>query len=312
VALSNSGAATRADLDAARTRFDTARSAVAAARAGLSSTRAGTEAQEASIIRSRVALEKSSIFAPFDGIIAYLNVEEGDYYSVGSTLGRPREEQLRNAPMVIIDPSQFEITVDIPAFDSKTVKPGLDVLVVQGENINRIIQRKMAPKHMNRSIAVPAKVFSVSPSIHPGDRATEVKIRTVPGASSLRDGEFVTCWIVTAEHENAIVAPFDGIIREEDEVYGFVLDQDHAARKRTLTIGIMDINGIEITKGLRAGELLVTKGRKGLSDGMVVDLVQTKTLDTLQLAPLNEVSEKQPSLVEADGEEKNEPEGGRQ
>ena len=309
-ALKNSGAATQADLDASRNRFSTAQAAVEAARAGLSSTRAGTEAQEASIVKSRVSLEKSSIFAPFDGIIAFLNVEVGDYYSATSIHTKPWEEQLRGAPIVVIDPSQFEITVDIPAFDSKAVKPGQEVFVVQGENINKIIRKEVRPKDVNRSFAVPAKVFSVSPSIHPGDRATQVKIRTVPGPNDLRDGEFVTCWIVTAEHENAIVAPFDGIIQEEDEVYGFVLDSGHVARKRTFATGIVDLNGIEITKGLGAGELLVTKGRKGLSNGTAVDLVQSKPVETFQLAPETEVSEARPLSAGGDGEETDNPERG--
>ncbi len=271
-----SGAGTQASLDEARTRYQTAQAGEAAGRAGIRSSKSVSQAQMAKLVRARVAMERSSIFAPFDGIIAYLNMREGDYFYAASMAGKKENDQLRVAPMVIIDPSEFEISVDIPAFDAARVQPGQTVYVVTGEDVTRMAQKGLYKQEHPDLLSTQGAVFSVSPSIDPGLRSTEVKIRTHNAVRKLRDGEFATCWILTDSSPNTIVAPFDGVIPKDGKMFGFAVSKNGVAERRNFVPGLRGLTGIEIVKGLQAGEVVVTKGRKRLSDGMKVDLVKVE------------------------------------
>jgi multidrug efflux pump subunit AcrA (membrane-fusion protein) len=70
--LAESGTLSQAELDRARTERDAAE---AAERAAL----ARVQAQEAAVRRAEVLLEKCEIHAPFDGIVAELYVEVGEW-----------------------------------------------------------------------------------------------------------------------------------------------------------------------------------------------------------------------------------------
>ena len=118
-------------------------------------------------------------------------------------------------------------------------------------------------------------MFSVSPSIDPGVRAIEVTVRTTTRPERLRDGEFVACFIMVAEAPDAVVVPFEGFIREDARVYGFVVDPDSkVVERRDLVLGLRGLEEIQVTEGLTAGELLVTRGRRTLTDGARVDVAQ--------------------------------------
>lgn len=53
----------------------------------------------------------------------------------------------------------------------------------------------------------------------------QVKVRTKEGAKGIRDGMFVTCWIVVQEKADAVVVPFDVFIYRQNKPYVFVVDE---------------------------------------------------------------------------------------
>jgi hypothetical protein len=66
------------------------------------------------------------------------------------------------------------------------------------------------------------------------------------------------------------VAP-EAIVQSGGERVIFVAVGDRAERRRVAT-GVSDDQGVEITSGLRRGELVITRGQAGLADGALISV----------------------------------------
>ena len=271
-ALYDAKAVARAELDQSQARLDTAAATVASAKARRSSSKSGTTAQQAELTRARVTLEKGSIFAPFDGVVAYLNVEEGDFFYSSALAGKSEDERLGISPIVVIDPSEYEVTLHIPAFESQEIERGQSAVVLTGAQVAELASgQKLFAEGFEPTFA---EVYAVSPSIDPGSRTVEVKLRTTADDERLRDGEFVSAWIITKVSENTRLIPFDAVIRHDEGPQAFVVDeQTMAVSARPLSFGIRDVAGLEVLEGVAAGELVVTDGRHAITEGTRVEVV---------------------------------------
>ncbi len=262
------------ELDVSRTRLKTADTAIRSARANLEAAISGVAAAQARIKQARLPLERTSIYAPFDGIVAYVNIKKGDYFSANLVNTSSEEALLKTVPMVVINPNQFEVTMELPAFEGALVKPGQPSIIMTAAN------RVPSPADLESSRAlqdgsVRGKVFSVSPAISPGGRSIQVKVRTEEGNQNPRDGMFVTCWIVVEEKAEAIVVPFDVFIYRQNRPYVFVVDEIKGrVEQREVVEGIAGITKQEILRGVSRGTLLVTDGRHGLSNGAPIEVIE--------------------------------------
>jgi len=148
--------------------------------------------------------------------------------------------------MVVIDPSEYEITVNIPAFDSGRIQVGHPVLLMSGSSteqsaitsISTLSENGPTPASGDLPWTAKGKVFSVNPAVNPGGRSVQVRIRSEEGAQRLRDGMFVTSWIQVQNKEDAVVTPFNAFLYEENQPYFFVINKDNIADRREITVGI--------------------------------------------------------------------------
>src|SRR5690606_8100944 len=125
------------------------------------------------------------------------------------------------------------------------------------------------------------EVYSVNPAVNPGGRSIEIEIRTTDGAEQLRDGMFVACWIATALKSDALIAPFDALLYEENQPYVFVVDQEaNAVHRQPVQLGIRGLRSQEIVAGVEPNALLVTHGRYRLVDGAPVRVLESPPPDT--------------------------------
>lgn len=262
------------DLEVSRTRLKTADSDVASARAALQAALSGVAAAQARVEQAKLPMERSSIYAPFDGILTYVNVRPGDYFAPNLVDTSSEEAALKTIPMVVIDPSQFEVTMELPPFEGILVEPGQPaVILTSAETIPSAMELESdAPPGQG---ILRARVFSVSPAISPGGRAIQIKVRTDGDTISLRDGMFVACWIVVAHKPRALVVPFDVFIYRENQPFVFVVDESAGrVEQRPVTEGISGLSLQEVLEGVETGDLLVTDGRYGLTHRAPVQVIE--------------------------------------
>lgn len=257
-------------------RYDQSRTRLLNAKQGLRSSQAELEAAEgdqqrliAQLNQAKLGLEKNSLFAPFDGVIRKMNIRKGDYY-LGPEGGTNEESLEGSAAMVVVDTSQYEVTLDVPYFNAANIREGQSVYLAWSARDLSLA----AKQAFTRGQFVKGRVHSVSPSISLRDRAVEVKVHTQTAPGLLRDGLLTTCWIATREANDSLVLPFNALIYRGDKVYVYVVDQAKGlVTRRELTLGIEGLGMAEVLSGLNEGELVVSKGQHLLSEGAPVAVV---------------------------------------
>jgi multidrug efflux pump subunit AcrA (membrane-fusion protein) len=126
------------------------------------------------------------------------------------------------------------------------------------------------------------QVYSVSPSISPGGRSMQIKVRTNSGAEYLQDGMFVACTIAVNERQDTVLVPINSLIFRENTAYVFVANPDTGiATRREILMGIESTNYIEVLSGIEEGELIITEGHQRLVDGTRVEIVENAGGQTL-------------------------------
>jgi RND family efflux transporter MFP subunit len=279
-ALYNRNNASQAEYEESQAKLDNAKAAVESAKAQSLAVISQIDVADAKLRQAKVALEGAEIVSPIDGIVAYLNIEEGYYFTQSNVKTNSEAEALQSIPMVVIDPSEYEITVDVPSFEADRIAVGQQVLLLPGGTSEGATVTAINGPLDNSPASAPdwqarGEVYSVNPAVNPGGRSIQVKVRTTMGADHLRDGMFVTCWIATEDKPEAVVAPFDALLYEENRPYVFVYQPEtQTVQRRDVVLGIQGLTHREILSGVKAGEMLVTDGRYRLVDGAPVRVLE--------------------------------------
>lgn len=281
-------AASQAEVAAAQEQVRSAQAQVEAAQKQYEATQSAITTAEARLTQTEVALEGASLYAPFDGIVAYLNITEGEYYSpqiVSSQLGGDYQGILDRIPMVIIDPNQYEVIVDLARSNGERVNTGQTAFVASERNIQKSIgtanitnpEFAYSDTQLETFIdnaQAKGEVFAVNPAISPGGRAIEATIRLFPETTSnIQHGERVLTWIAVKEEPNAVVVPLNAVVYRDQTPYVFVVNGKGIVEQRQVKLGIKGITRQQIMSGVKAQESVVIQGQNLLVDGAPVRIV---------------------------------------
>ena len=283
-------AATQAEVAAAQEQVRSAQAQVRAAEEQYEATQSAITTAQARLSQAEVALEGARLYAPFDGIVAYLNINEGEYYSpqiVSSQLGGDYQGILERVPMVIIDPNQYEVVVELAGSNGDRVAPGQTAFVASESNIDRSVaildsgNSAFSERESNtqqdtlfNNARARGEVFAVNPAVSPGGRAIEATVRLEPETTTdIKHGEQVLTWIAVAEEKNAVVVPLNAVVYRDRIPYVFVVNQQGIIEQRQVELGIRGITQQQILSDIKADEAVVTQGQNRLVDGVEVKVV---------------------------------------
>jgi HlyD family secretion protein len=258
-----------------KSRFDVARNSLLnaeeahkAAQAALSAEKSQLNSQQAILNQAKVSLEKTSIYAPFNGILRTVNIRQGDYFS-GPGTGLTEREKESSAAVVVVDTSQYEITLNVPIYSGIDIQEDQQVYIGYSSlDISKAIESEFSFGKVAKG-----RVFSVSPSISLDKRAIEVKVHTSEGAQYLKDGMYVSAWILVSQQLDTLVVPFNAVMMRDNKPYVFVLKGEKAELKQVAT-GIIGHHKIQVTEGLQPGDLIVATGNHKLVNGSLVQVVE--------------------------------------
>ncbi|MGK7876466.1 MAG: efflux RND transporter periplasmic adaptor subunit [Xenococcaceae cyanobacterium] len=248
---------------------------IAAAQTQVETAEAGVNSANAKLAQSNVDREDTELIAPFDGVIARLNIREGEYWSPQIVnVNSDYQGIVERLPIILIDPSRFEVNVELPAFQGGQVKLGQRAFIILDRDRSRANSGRITGQDLMKLASAKGTVFSVSPSLSPGKRSVRVIIRIDEGVTNLQDGEQVSVWIATEEKERAIVAPFNTFIFRDGQSYVFVVNEDEGiVEQRGIKQGIEGLAKREIIEGVEPGEKLVTEGKNRLVNGAPVEII---------------------------------------
>lgn len=224
-----------------------AREADAAVRAA----RATLAQSEAALQVARVARSHGAMTAPFDGLLAEVNVDPGEQAQAGAPI------------FEIIDDSRLHVEATVDEADIARVKVGQPAVLRLDALPDRPIAGTVSKLDPTvRMDAKGARTLRIEVEVSDLPRAREAGVR--PGMSANVD-------VVVAEKQNVLNLPTNVIIGRGTKRSVFVIDNG-VARERPIQIGISSWERTEILSGLGEGDRVVaTLNVKGLVDGARVE-----------------------------------------
>ena len=258
-----------------RQRLDQDQSAVALAElqinlreAELAAAAAEADAVRSSANQALLDSEGAVLYAPFDGVLGFFNLGEGEQALPPPAAAANPAQRMRSAAALVIDPSAFEVTLELPAYEGVLVERGQRAeLTWAGFGQFDDEEQSLAP-------VVSGVVHAVNASVSPDSRGLGVRLRTSGNAAALRDGVSVAVRIVTGERAVTASLPLRAVRFEQGEAYVFVLLEDgQTVARRTIQTGFADGRRAEVVAGLRPGERVISQGHHRLRDGSRVSVL---------------------------------------
>ncbi len=219
-----------------------------AARAGCAASRETARVSEAKVKVAEANLERTILRAPFDGVIAEINGELGEYVTP-SPVGIPTPPTID-----LIDNSCLYISAPIDEVDAPQVRTGQSASITMDAFPDR---------------QFPGRVRRVAPYVSEQEkqaRTVEIEADILDSqGSNLLPGYSADVEIMLGQHDNVLRVPTQVVI-EGNKV--LVLGDDGVIHERAVKRGLSNWEYTEITDGLKAGDLVVLSvDREGVRDG---------------------------------------------
>jgi membrane fusion protein (multidrug efflux system) len=203
------------------------RSDVDAARAQLGVT-------QARVASALAQLEKTTIMAPFSGVIGLREVSVGEVLSPGQAL----------VNLVRLDPMEVDFSLPESALAS----------VAAGQPVRLVVDAYAGETFSG-------EVLAVEPVIDVNSRSAKVRARVPNPDYRLRPGLFARVTLEVGEAgASAIVIPEQALLQEGDNRFVYVVRDGKAARAVVKT-GVRLPGRVAITEGLSDGDQVITAGQ---------------------------------------------------
>ncbi|OJW53937.1 MAG: hypothetical protein BGO67_07680 [Alphaproteobacteria bacterium 41-28] len=200
---------------------------------------------EAALDEAKISLDNTVIKAPFDGVMGLTE------YSVGSYV----TESTELAPVVDLNP--IYVDFNIPESYLPYVHVG-DIVDVTIEDFD--------------ILPVEATIKAIAPEIDAATRTVTIRAEMPNTELAYRPNEFARVLVLAGKIEDAVLIPEASIEREGEEEYVYLV-VDNVAVKKNVSSGMRDGNEVEITNGVKDGDLVISAGQFNVHDGDEVTVV---------------------------------------
>ena len=192
--------------------------------------------------QARIKLERTTVRAPFAGVVGQRYVSLGDYVTTSTRL----------VSLHTVNPQRAAFQV--PERFARDLKPGQNVSF--------------------RVAAIPGRDFTgqvdfVDPVVQLPGRTILVKARVPNPARLLQPGMFIEAHLVIAVRPKAIIIPEEAVVPAEGANAVWVVIEGKANR-RQVELGVRTPGFVEVTKGVNPGEQVVVGGLELLAPGAPV------------------------------------------
>lgn len=297
----------QSEFNIADANYKSAKANYNAAVQGIRSGQAGISSAKANLNKANKDLGRTEITAPMDGVVSLLSVKKGE--KVAGNSFNVGTEMLR-----IADMSKIEIRVDVGENDVPKVKLGdsaiIDVDAYSDRKFKGIVTQIASS---NNGASSQNALATTSSDV----TQYKVYVRLLPesyldllgkGTFPFRPGMSASADIQTKTQKNVLSVPINAVTTRDKndslrtdkkdeavitnnnssssaddlEIVVFIIGADNKVKKVKVKSGIQDINNIEITEGLKDGDLVVTGPydvvSKTLKNSNLVKVVDKKAL----------------------------------
>ena len=234
-----------ADRDLARQALERTRELIdqqASSQADLERAEATARSTRAQYDLLSLRLARTTVRAPFSGVVGQRFVSVGDYLTTSTRLASLQTVQPQRAAF------------QVPERYAAALKAGQRVVF--------------------RVAALPGKEYTgvvdfVDPVVQLPGRTITVKAEVANPRRELQAGMFIDARLATAVRPNAVVIPEDAILPIQGSSFVWVA-KDGKATRREVVLGVRTPGWVETKSGVEAGESVVVGGQERLSEGAPV------------------------------------------
>ena len=218
---------------------------------------ASCNAAKAQIDVTKASLERTMLIAPFDGIIAEIEGELGEYVT-------PSPVGVATKPTVdLIDNTCIYIKAPIDEIDAPEVISGLKA---------RITMDAFGQEEF------PATVTRVAPyvlDLEKQARTVEIEAVFDNPQKFLLPGYSADITVIIDTVEDALSVPTQAVIRDE---FVYLINEDNTLVKQNIEVGLSNWQYSEVLSGLTIDDRIVLSiDRKGVEDGVKVTIEEEET-----------------------------------
>lgn len=203
--------------------------------------------------------------APFPGVLGVRRVSLGQYLKPGDPV------------VTLTDMNRVYADFTLPQQELADIRPGASVTVATDSFPGRIFH---------------GKVVTVEPQISGDTRNVLVRALLPNGDHALRPGMYVTAGLVLAPRAGALVLPLTAVVTSSAGSSAVVLrgntpHKEGKADMVPLEIGRRIGSSVVVTKGLKAGDIVVENGQIRVQPGATLKVVKLRnaTLAATPVAP---------------------------
>jgi RND family efflux transporter MFP subunit len=125
-------------------------------------------------------------------------------------------------------------------------------------------------------IEFPARIAALMPSFDATSATTSARTDFTGADRIAEAGAPVEVRVETASVPDAIVVPVAALFQDQgvDRYHVFVIGQDGKAHRTDIKVGLRDRDKVQVTEGIKVGDLVITSGGYALSNGLGVRVAQ--------------------------------------
>ncbi|MCF8127637.1 MAG: efflux RND transporter periplasmic adaptor subunit [Deltaproteobacteria bacterium] len=199
---------------------------------------------ESDLVKAKVEYDRGFPHSPISGMVNYLHVDEGEFVN-------------RGQPMVeLVNVDKIKIHVNVPELDVRYLKKGQDVMVT----IDALSDLRLK-----------GTVDFVSYKADPATKTFRVRVLIDNPQHAIRPGMIARVAFLKRMIPDALSAPLFAILDKGGERLLFV-EKNGVAHARTISIGVIAGDRVQITDGLKPGDHLIVTGQRDVEEGMKVQV----------------------------------------
>ena len=195
------------------------------------------------VLREQLALMR--VTAPTSGVVDNVTVSAGEMAMPGMPM------------LTIVNTSDMRVVIDLAEAYLQTINRG-DVVRIMVPDL--MYEFRSTIDHVARTLNTVNRTFRVEVPLR------NVPARLLPNTTALVE---ITDQIIP----QGISVPLTAVLQNNGESYVYVIGEDLRVEKRTISMGLVAGELVQITQGLAANERVVVRGNQDVSPGSTVRII---------------------------------------
>ena len=209
----------------------------------------------ATLTADKVALTQTEIRAPFDGKLGVVQVSPGAYVSAGANI--------------------VTVTQMKPVYAEFTL-PETDLALTRAALTDNQLTVQIAPTLSRKAgETISGPVVFIDNAVDAPSGTFKLRARLDNEDGVLWPGQALDVTVAAGEKDNLVLVPTVSVQPLMDSFICYVVGKDKTIEVRKVQVALNDGKTTGISEGLKQGEMVVTEGQSGLTQGAKVALAET-------------------------------------